>query len=784
MNVKLISFLRSLLGAALVCIGATSAIAQTESNLSNVQANHVVTPTTLVTTPESAGQSERAGAGPGAGMVTLNFPENVDLRVLVDYVGKRLNINFVFDETVGARRVTLKVPAAIPAESLMTLLEGVLKMHGLVAVQTEVPGLMRVENVKQLTTIAVGPGAKEAGEARPTQPVTRVFELRHAPTAQMQQLITPFLSSNLASVTVLADRGLVMVTDYAGNVARIEQLMNVIDRPRRDVVVRQIPIVHLEAAVLAQRVTQLVASKSKAQGGDAPGAGAGTLSVLADERTNQLAVVGLPGEVEEVVELVRSMDVSLGLETKVYALTTAAPEQVDRLVKSLIGELTAKRLYQSATDRDANLLIATTTAEVHQQITRMLEVLDKPVAEAQSPIRFYKLENAKALDVLSTLQDIEGEGLAGASLDGATTAGEGATGGGRERQRPADRVFIDGPTSESVNATSLGTTEGGAGKQRGGGGRSVQLRDARLIADEATNTIIMIAPPATHAVYEKLIQRLDVRRPQVLVDVTIVVIDTSNDFRLGVEIKRKDSVDGGDLLNFTSFGLSTRNPPGTGALTLQPGLGFTGALISADIAEVVIRALESDSRARVMSRPSILVNDNATGSLVSENEEPFTTLIATGEASREGFGGFVKAGTNLTITPQISEGDYLKLEYEATLSSFSSEGTEALPPARQSNTLKSVATIPDGYTIVVGGLTRENLSESVDRVPILGRIPLVEYLFSSRSKDARQATLFVFIRPVILRDDKFKHLKILSSQAATRAQLMSDFPSSEPAAVR
>ncbi len=759
MNGKFTSFSRCLLGAACLYLGSMG-----------VWAQGTTTPSDEGTTPAQQG------------MVTLNFPENVDLRVLVDYVGKRLNINFVFDETVGARKVTLKVPAAIPSDMLMTLLESVLKMHGLVAVQTEVPGLMRVENVKQLTTIAVGPGT--TGDVRLTQPVTRVFELRHAPTAQMQQLVTPYLSSNLASVTVLADRGLVMVTDYAGNVARIEQLMSVIDRPRREVAVRQIAVVHTEAAGLAQRVTQVISSKAKAQGGDAPGAGATTLSVLPDERTNQLTVVGLPGEVEEVVELIRSMDVSLGLETKVYALTTAAPEQVDRLVKSLIGELTAKRLYQSATDREANLLIATTTAQVHERIAGMLEVLDKPVAEAQSPIRFYKLENAKALDVLSTLQDIEGEGLAGVSLDGATTAGEGVTSGQRERTQAADRVFIDGPTQESLNTPGLGATDAGKDGQRRGGGRSVQLRDARLIADEATNTIIMIAPPSMHAVYEKLIQRLDVRRPQVLVDVTIVVLDTSDNFSLGVEIKRRDGVDGGNLLNFTSFGLSTRNPPGTGALTLQPGLGFTGALISADIAEVVIRALESDSRARVLSRPSILVNDNATGSLVSENEEPFTTLIATGEASREGFGGFVKAGTNLTITPQISEGDYLKLEYEATLSSFSSEGSETLPPARQSNTLKSVATIPDGYTIVVGGLTRENLSESVDRVPILGRIPLVEYLFSNRSKEARQATLFVFIRPVILRDDKFKHLKILSSQAATQAQLLSDFPTSEPAAVR
>ena len=89
-------------------------------------------------------------------------------------------------------------------------------------------------------------------------------------------------------------------------------------------------------------------------------------------------------------------------------------------------------------------------------------------------------------------------------------------------------------------------------------------------------------------------------------------------------------------------------------------------------------------------------------------------------------------------------------------------------------------TIPDGYAVVVGGLTRKDFSHSVARIPLLGQIPILEYLFSSRSTNETQSTLFVFIRPIILRDDEFEDLKYLSKLDLERAELPANLPSSEP----
>ncbi len=711
------------------------------------------------------------------GMVALNFPEDLDLKVLIDYVGKRLNVNFIYDEQISGRKVTIKAPTTIPASSLMTLLESALKMKDLAIVPTEVQGMMRVEPAKQLTAISVGPkaGAELPPDARPTLAVTRVFELQHASPQRAETIVKPFLSSASANLSALTDHDMVVVTDYAGNMHRIEEMMALVDRPGREVVIRFVTVRNVEAERLAQKVTSLLQGKAKARG-DGKSQAVG-VAVEGDARTNQVAIVGEKENVEQTLEIVEALDVPLGLETRLYAFTVASPEQVDLLIREIIGDLAADRLYRSAVDPDSNLLIVTATPEIHAQIEDLRQRLDRPLSEAQSPIRFYKLENAKALEVMETLRNITGSGgLQGMSVDGVSAEPDAP-------RTPKGEAISKGPTGAEVNRGPRSRIAAG-GEKAGAPDEALDFEGARIMADEASNTIIVVAEPSVHPVYEKLIKRLDVRRPQVLVKATVVTLDTTDDFSLGVELHSTEDADGGTLLTFSQFGLSATDED-TGVLTLVPGIGFNGALLGADTAEAVIRALQTDTRAKVVARPSVLVNDNATATLVSESEEPFSSINAfTSGTTTESFGGYSAAGTNIVVTPQISEGDHLKLEYEITLSSFGEGGADNLPPARQTNSLASEATFPDGYTIVVGGLTRENFTETINRVPLLGSIPGLEYLFSYRTKSDNKTTLFVFIRAVILRDDKFRDLKVISREAGYRAELEEDYPTSEPVEIQ
>jgi general secretion pathway protein D len=198
-----------------------------------------------------------------------------------------------------------------------------------------------------------------------------------------------------------------------------------------------------------------------------------------------------------------------------------------------------------------------------------------------------------------------------------------------------------------------------------------------------------------------------------------------------------------------------------------------------------LRAVESSTRAKVTAAPRILVNDNQIGTLSSISGFPFASINASDTIATTSFGDYVRVGTEITVTPHISESDYLQLEYAITLSSFTGDPVEQqdgtlLPPPLKEDTVESRVTIPDGSTIVVGGLNRRNFTESKDAIPLLGKIPLLEFLFSNRRSTESNTTLFVFLRPIILRDDRFEDLRFLSSQDIRRADVAGDDPPSEP----
>jgi type II secretory pathway component GspD/PulD (secretin) len=305
------------------------------------------------------------------------------------------------------------------------------------------------------------------------------------------------------------------------------------------------------------------------------------------------------------------------------------------------------------------------------------------------------------------------------------------------------------------------------------------LGRARITADVHTNTLIVVAEPAVQRIYAELIEELDRRRPQVLIDSKVVIIDTSDDFSLGVEFSTGDGEGSRRLLSFSSFGLSEVDPI-TGALSIIPGLGFNGTLVDPEVADVVLRALTDHHRSRVTSAPRILVNDNAEGELSSVAEVPFTSLNASNTVATTSFAGFAEAGTTITVTPRISDDNHLQLDFAITLNTFTGAGSEGVPPPRQTDEVRSQVTIPDGHTVIVGGLNRTGNSWDFTSFPFIDQIPLLRYLGGNESKNKNSTSMFVFIRPIILRDDKFQDLKYISAKEIRCAGECPDYPTSEP----
>ena len=418
----------------------------------------------------------------------------------------------------------------------------------------------------------------------------------------------------------------------------------------------------------------------------------------------------------------------------------------------------------STADAEGGLLVVSATPGLHARVAELREQVDVPLEASANPVRFYKLQNADAAEVLATIRAIDGgpgsRGLAGVDVGGL----------GNPPTAPSPgNTYPPNPSAEA----SLGVfAEAGL---RG----AVRTEDAVVTADENLNSIIVIADPSVQRVYETLIRQLDKRRPQVMVEVTIVTLDTTDGFSLGVDVLAGDDSGDNQSFLFSSFGFSEVTD--AGRLGLVPGLGLNGALLQAGIADLVLRALKNESRAEVVSAPKILVNDNATGVIASVAEQPVTSINQGEVTATVTFSQYVDAGTSIAVTPQIAEGDHLRLEFEVALESFTGDsGVGGVPPPRQSNTITSEVTIPDGTTIVVGGINRKDTSDSISRVPLLGELPLLELLFSSRSVTESRSTLFVFIKPVILRDDRFADLRYLSGEAMDAANLPPDLPRSSP----
>lgn len=702
----------------------------------------------------------------GDATVRLDLPDPVPLERLLDFASQRLELNIIVDpDRVRGQSVSIKSPAELPADALRDLIDEVLRSRGLVLAADDRAGWFRVVDLNQLAQaarVAEGDAARDRGGV-----LTRVFPLAGMSAEQASELVTPFLTPQAGQVSANAATGVMLVTDYATNVRRIEALLEAVRGAAGPQVQQYYRVKHLAAVDLA---TMLFQALGVADDGSAP------VNVVIDEPANRVLMLGGEAQVEAALALAESIDVDSGLMPRVYRFRHTSPDRFETQMRRMLDASVSLPSYESSVDPASGVMILTAPEAVHLRVDALREQLDVPSDAQASPIRFYPIKNANAADLLETIRGLEDDGSAS---DRIALEGEDAAVG---LILPLDRDS-DAPTRREIDLGSPFDRDTG---DDDGPPKAVRTPNATLTADENTNSIIVVAAPATQAIYAKLIEELDRRRAQVMIEVTLVTLDTTDNFSLGVEILAGDREDDNQSFLFNNFGLSEVTEDGR--LDLTPGLGFNGVVLSADIADVVVQALKSDGNTRVSSAPRILVNDNETGSIASVLGQPVASINQGQNSDTVTFEGFVEAGTSIEVTPHIAEGDHLRLEFNVALEAFSGEpASSTVPPPRQSNTVESHVTLPDGATIVVGGINFESFSEQVQRVPILGEIPIIEFLFSSREIMQSETTLFVFIRPVILRDDDFADLRFYARADRETAGLQADFgsdgeghPSSEP----
>lgn len=561
--------------------------------------------------------------------------------------------------------------------------------------------------------------------------------LENASPDSVAVVVKPFLSK-LGKIQVHKQTSSITIYDSAPSLKSILEIIKKLDLPAAQSTIEVIELMYADSKILSEKLNEIFAPKqSEKNTGEII---EDTVSIHSIERTNRLIIQGRSKDVTKVIELAKKLDVYTESTSKNYHLTYVDASEVFDGLERIIGSarFSQGNNYRSeyaklALLEKSNSILLTGPPSVHRIMQAVIEDIDVKMPYEAGLIRVYKIDNADVEEIAAVISEI---------LD----------------------TQQDDLNNKDMPKYSVGADNKGATNALENTGEFIYQVAPRVAVNKSTNSVIVQASARIHRELEQLVGQLDKRRKQVLIKAMIVEIITGDDFEFGIEINHA----GSDALAFTSFGLSAIDPV-TGLRDLIVSPGGTAAVLRPDKIQAIIKALKSDSNAKIVASPQILVNDNAVGYINSIEEEPTTQVNASDTVATTSFAGYVEAGTQFAITPHISEEDYLRVEYQITLNSFGAQSSDSsIPPARNTTSIQSQATVPDNYTIVVGGLQTSNESEGIDKVPVLGDLPIIGEAFKNMEINKSHKTTYLFITPAIMEDTDFADLKQASDSASEK----------------
>lgn len=770
----------------------------------------------------------------------IRLAGEMELARLVDLAAERSGERVEYNAAEVTGKVTLRVAEELDAEQLWQLTNHVLASRGLAVVKRpaglSVVKLDAAAALAPVLTIEARSGAP-AGTSVPGVPegvapgtfplrgfVTAVIPLRAraakeggrdgggggsgagggsgltsaAAGREIADAVKPLLSKQGSSVTVLGGGAFLAVSDLAERVEQVRRLVDLLDTPTEPTTIEEVAVQNLAPSALATLVAQVIAKRDAVAGpmGErVPG------DVLASPNGEGLLIVAPSRHLPYWRELINKLDRREPVRTVTYVPKRFAPREVASLIERSVlggpGNFSAPQgnanagSASSSTEGRAKLvlddltgsILLTATPSQHEQVAALIERLESQPEGSARPVRSFPVRNRPVNDLLETLSRLIDAGVLDAASE---NAGNGSSTNPSADQRtvkpPPAPLGTSAVTSPSSVATYPSTGSSPlVGDSRPGGVRAPRgaVAPLSLTADDATNTLIAVGEPRLLSQVENLVKTLDVRQPQVMLEVTLLSLTESEALSLGVELERIGSLGNATVKLSSLFGLSTG---GAAARTVGDAAGFTGAVLNPGEFSVIVRALQTLGNGRSASIPRILVANNKTANFSSTLQQPFRTILnSANSTTTSGFGGSEDAGTTIAVTPNIGQGDHLTLNYKIALSSFVGTSSDpSLPPPKQQNKVDSEATIPDGHIVVVGGLDLTSDSKSTTQVPILGNIPLVGELFMTRNNTLSRSRFYVFIKASVLRSSTFEDLKFVSNRETAKLGISDGLPKVEP----
>jgi general secretion pathway protein D len=679
--------------------------------------------------------SQACWPGAARAQYRLNVRE-ADMRAFIADAAEVTGRTFIVDARVGGK-VSVASERVLSASEYFEVFLATLRANGLVAVPTG-NGAFRIQPVEGAASQPTGTlGARN-------QMVTEIVRLRNADAAQALDTLRPLVSKDGSLTANKAGNSLVVV-DYADNVARIRALVRQIDQEGSAVLT--VDLAHAGARDVAAALTQLIAA------GDGERTPA---SVVAVDSASAVVLRGDPATLARLAEVARRLDARAGEGGAIRVLW------LDHADAALLVPVLERLVGGSGGEASAG---------------------------SAAPVS-----------------------LGGMGGGGVAPGGNGM--GGAMMGNPAAGGADPGGGAANPSGGTMGSL--GSGPIRLDGGRGT----ATITRYPGANAVIISAPADEQRRLADLVHALDLPQQQVLVEAIIVEVSDDVAQKLGVQmliggrdtpfavtsfssgaanildlagglyadrLDRTTTVINGATVTTSSSSATAdllRQNAAQAALGARGGIaGWATSLGGSGFFGTLIDAVRADSNSNVLSTPHIVTNNNVPASILFGKEIP----VATGETLSNSLSGAFRTiqrqnvGIELDVTPQINAGAAVRLDLRQQVSSVagpvSSTNGELVVNKRE---IRTTVTVGDGEIIALGGLLDDAERRTLEKVPLLGDVPLLGELFRSRSKSHVKTNLMVFIRPTILRSGAERAALTARRMDAVRGAQAAFAPGREP----
>ena len=514
-------------------------------------------------------------------------------------------------------------------------------------------------------------------------------------------------------------------------------------------------------------------------------------TISAFPANNTIVVTDFAENIRRIARIIAAVDTPAGSEIDIVQLQHAIASDLAVLLGKILdaaaqGADASQRVTVLAEPTSNSLLIRSASPARVNLVRTLIAKLDQPAA-VPGNIHVVYLKNAEATRLARTLLGSGGSDSAGGLTSSTTPLAFQAAGrppGSPQQTQPSG----GGQTAPTAAAMPV----------------SGQVGGAQIQADPTTNTLIITAPDAVYRQLRVVIDKLDVRRAQVFIESLIVEVTGDQAAEFGIQwqtgLGNTGAGSDGGVIAGTNFGAAGQNIRGIAANPTTAGSGLNIGFVKGQITlpgigtitnlQFLARALERNTKANILSTPNLMTLDNEEARIIVGQNVPFITgqFTTAASATVNPFQTIERrdVGLTLRVRPQISEGGTIKLVIYQEVSRVEDQSN----PAGIITSMRAIETnvlVDDGSIVVLGGLVQDSVASNVEKVPLLGDIPLIGQLFRYETRRQQKTNLMVFLRPFVVRDenagrslvvDRYDQMRILEESTKQSPNLM--LPDMEP----